>query len=106
LLSSERVEEEVMSQPPGPHGGEPDPQAERRRPGPFPQPGVRGPSGPPAPYGPPPSYARPPYGTPGYPYPDPYGPPPKRRNLLPWLVVGGALLIFGLGLLLVLLLTR
>jgi hypothetical protein len=96
LLSSERIEEPVMSQPPDPDGGEPGRPARPRRPG---EPG---------PDGPPQAYARPPYGTAGGPYPDPFGlpPRPKKRNLLPWLVVGGALVLFGLGLLLVLLLTR
>jgi hypothetical protein len=41
----------------------------------------------------------------------PYGgppllPSPQKRNLLPWLIVGGAVLLFGLLLLVVLLLTR
>ena len=54
---------------------------------------------------------QPPYGPPGpcQPYRPPagfgpYGPPPrppKKNNLLPWLIVGGALLFSGLGLLLV-----
>ncbi|MCW2531952.1 MAG: hypothetical protein JWP62_1522 [Blastococcus sp.] len=42
------------------------------------------------------------YGQPG-----PYGPPPQppqKKNLLPWLIVGGAVLLSGLGILLVVLL--
>jgi hypothetical protein len=52
-----------------------------------------------------------PYGAPG-PFPPQYGgpygapPPPPKRNLLPWLIVGGAVLLSGVGLLLVVLLTR
>ena len=53
-----------------------------------------------------------PYGAPG-PFPPQYGgpygappPPPPSRNLLPWLIVGGAVLLSGVGLLLVVLLTR
>ena len=52
---------------------------------------------PPGPYGPP-------YGQPA-----PYGPPPQpprppgRTNLLPWLIVGGAVLLSGIGIGLVLL---
>ena len=56
--------------------------------------------------GPPPSFPPPPgYG--GYP-PPAFGPPPqppRKRNLLPWLIVAGAVLISGLGLLAVVLLT-
>jgi hypothetical protein len=56
------------------------------------------------PFGPPGQY-RPPYGQPlGHP---PYGQPPQPppgKNLLPWLIVGGAVLLSGLGLLLVVLL--
>jgi len=40
----------------------------------------------------------------GRPLPPPYTPPPPRTNLLPWLIVGGAVLLSGLGILLVLLL--
>jgi hypothetical protein len=58
---------------------------------------------------------QPPYGQPGPPpygqYPSygpgaPYGqpPPPPEKNLLPWLIVGGAVLLSGLGILLVVLL--
>jgi hypothetical protein len=70
-----------MTQPPGPYG---DPY------GP--------PQGHPAPYGPPAGYGPPgPYGPP---------PPPPRKSLLPWLIVGAAVLLSGVGLLFVLLLTR
>lgn len=75
---------------------------------------------PPGPYGPP--YGEPtnPYGTPGQPaygqqppaygQPGPYGPPPgqpqpPKKSLLPWLIVGGALLLAGTGIAMVLLLT-
>jgi hypothetical protein len=51
------------------------------------------------PYGPPGAYGPPPYGPPGY------GAPPPRNNVLPWLIVGAAVLLSGLGLLLVFLLT-
>ena len=83
-----------MSQPPGRFGG---------------------PSGPPGAYGPPPygpPAGPPPYGPPAG--PQPYGPPagpagygapPPRSNALPWLIVGAAVLLSGLGLLLVVLLT-
>ena len=54
-------------------------------------------------YGPPP-YGPPPYGPPGG--PAGYGAPPPRNNALPWLIVGAAVLLSGLGLLLVVLLTR
>ena len=70
-----------MSQPPGPYGQYP-PQG----PGPY---------GPPPPYGPP---------VAGYP-PGGGPPPPKQSNALPWIIVGGAVLLSGLGLLLVVLLT-
>jgi hypothetical protein len=71
-----------MSQPPGPYG-------------PYSQPSPPGPYGPPAPYGQPAG---------GYP---PGGglPPPKQNNALPWIIVGSAVLLSGLGLLLVVLLT-
>jgi hypothetical protein len=65
-----------MSQPPGQFGG---------------------------PYGPPGAYGPPPYGSPGG--PPAYGAPPPRNNVLPWLIVGAAVLLSGLGLLLVFLLT-
>jgi hypothetical protein len=82
-----------MTQPPGPYGppyGEPNP---------FGQPG----------------HSRPPYGqqgpvAPQYGQPGPYGPPPQppqppaKNNLLPWLIVGGAVLLSGIGIALVLLL--
>ena len=58
------------------------------------------------PYGPPghPPYGRhPAYGQ-GAPYGQPPQLPPPRRNLLPWLIVGGAVLLSGLGLLPVILL--
>ena len=45
-----------------------------------------------------------PFGAYGRPLPPPYVPPPPKRDLLPWLIVGGAVLLSGLGLLLVLLL--
>jgi hypothetical protein len=66
-----------------------------------------GPYGPP--YGEPTPYGRP-YGQPGpppYGQPGPYGAPPQppaRKNLLPWLIVGGAVLLSGIGIGLVLLL--
>jgi hypothetical protein len=69
-----------MSQHPGPHGSEPNQPAPSRRPGPFPPPGCPQ-SGPPA-------------------------QPPHKKNLFPWLIVGGALLIFGLGILLLVLFTQ
>jgi hypothetical protein len=79
-----------MTQPPGPVGG------------PY------GPSGPFDPYGrplpPPPPYGQQPS---GYGQPWQYGPPPqppRKPNLLPWLIVGGAVLFSGLGILLVVLL--
>jgi hypothetical protein len=64
-----------MSQPPGQFGG---------------------------PYGPPGAYGPPPYGAPVG--PTGYGAPPPRNNALPWLIVGAAVLLSGLGLLLVFLL--
>ena len=67
-----------MSQPSGPYG-------------PYSQP--PGPYGPPAPYGQPAG---------GYP---PGPPPPKQGNALPWIIVAGAVLLSGIGLLLVVLLT-
>jgi hypothetical protein len=80
-----------MTQPPGPYG----------RPGPYEppmQPGGAAPYGPPVPFGQPGPYA----GQGGY------GPPPQppRNDLLPWLIVGGAVLVSGLGILLVVLLGR
>ncbi len=80
-----------MTQPPGPYGppyGEPTPQG-------HPYPSGHDPY---AQQGP----ALPPYGPPG-----PYGQPPQppaRKNLLPWLIVGGAVLLSGIGIALVLLL--
>jgi hypothetical protein len=89
-----------MSQPPGPYG--------------------QYPPSPPGPYGPQPPYGQPgqypqqspygqqpgAYGQPGYGQPSgPYGPPPpQKKSLLPWLIVGGAVLLSGLGILLVVLL--
>ncbi|HEY0126277.1 MAG TPA: hypothetical protein VGB58_03975 [Blastococcus sp.] len=69
-----------------------------------------GPYGPP--YGEPTPYGRPaPYGASPYGQPAPYGAPPMppqppqpRKNLLPWLIVGGAVLLSGIGIGLVLLL--
>ena len=61
------------------------------------------------PFGPPGQY-RPPYGQPfgqppyGYGQPPQPPPPPPGKNVLPWLIVGGAVLLSGLGLLLVVLL--
>jgi hypothetical protein len=75
-----------MSQPPGPYGdayGQPEGQ--------------------PPPYGPSQPYPSPgPYGPPG-----PYGAPaqPPQKNLLPWLIVGGAVLLSAIGILLVVLFT-
>ena len=85
-----------MSQPPGqspgPYGqpgrpyGQPGPYVPPSQPGQYPQPG---------PYG---------YGSPGG--PGGYGgPPAPKKNLLPWFIVGGAVLLSGLGILLVVLLT-
>lgn len=93
-----------MTQPPGPYGNAyGQPQGQPLRYGP--------PQAPPAPYGQPgPS----PYGQPGPPIPygppGPFGPPPQpprppRNNLLPWLIVAGAVLLSGIGIVLVLLLT-
>jgi hypothetical protein len=60
------------------------------------------------PVGGPPPYFPPPPGYGGYP-PPPFGPPPpqppRKPNLLPWLIVAGAVLISGLGIALVVLLT-
>ena len=75
-----------MTQPPGsfgPYG----------QPGQYPQQ---------SPYGQQPGgYRRPGYGQPS----GPYGPPPpQKKSLLPWLIVGGAVLLSGLGILLVVLL--
>lgn len=72
-----------------------------------------GPYGPPSPYGPPPQPGPYPQPSPyGYGAPPPYGPgqvpggpPAPKKNLLPWLIVGGAVLLSGLGILLVVLLT-
>jgi hypothetical protein len=70
-----------------------------------------GPYGPP--YGVPTPYGQPAYGQPGppqYGLPGAYGAPPQppqppaRKNLLPWLIVGGAVLLSGIGIGLVLLL--
>jgi len=78
-----------MTQPPGPYGP---------------------PYGEPTPYGQQPPPGRPPYAGPAAPQygqPAPYGQPPQppaRKNLLPWLIVGGAVLLSGIGIALVLLL--
>jgi hypothetical protein len=80
-----------MTQPPGPFGP-------YGQPGPYPQQ---------PPYGPQPGgYGQPGYGQPGYGQPGPYSPPPppRKKNVLPWLIVGGAVLLSGLGILLVVLL--
>ncbi|MGY1803906.1 hypothetical protein ACI78T_11565 [Blastococcus sp. SYSU D00922] len=72
-----------MTQPPGPYGS---------------------PYGEPTPYGQPVPPPQPPQ---GYGQPGPYGPPPQppaKKNLLPWLIVGGAVLLSGIGIALVLLL--
>ena len=64
-----------------------------------------GPYGPP--YGEPTPYGAPQYGPPQYGRPGPYGPPPQppaKKNLIPWLIVGGAVLLSGIGIGLVLLL--
>jgi hypothetical protein len=88
-----------MTQPYGPYGVPSEPNRPTP-PGPYP------PQGPPAPYGPygPP----PPQGPGGYP-PGGYGPPPpqppRKNSLLPWIIVGAAVLVSGLGVLLVVLLT-
>jgi hypothetical protein len=61
----------------------------------------------PDPYGSPNPYAQhDPYAQPG-----PYGPPPQpprppKKNLLPWLIIGGAVLLSGIGIMLVVLFTR
>ncbi len=97
-----------MTQPPGPYGppyGDPTPHG---RPVP---PGQPVPSGPPTPSGSPAPFP-PPYGqhgpaAPQYGQPSPYGPPPRppaSNPLLPWLIVGGAVLLSGIGIALVLLL--
>jgi hypothetical protein len=91
-----------MAQPPGPSSGaygQPGPYEPTGRPvppsGQFPPPT---PYGQPGPYGPQPG---------GFGQPGPYGQPPQppqKKNLLPWLIVGGAVLLSGLGILLVVLL--
>lgn len=84
-----------MTQPPGPYGD-----------------AYGQPQGQPPPYGPSQPYAQPgPYGPPGsYGAPGPYGVPsqppgPPQKNLLPWLIVGGAVLLSAIGILLVVLFT-
>ena len=71
-------------------------------------PGPVGPYGQPGQYPQQPPYGQQPggYGQPGYGQPGPYSPPPppQRKNLLPWLIVGGAVVLSGLGILLVVLL--
>jgi hypothetical protein len=75
-----------MTQPPGPYGDAFDtPRYEPTSYGPYAQPG---------------QYAQ----------PNPYGPPPQpprppKKNLLPWLIVGGAVLLSGIGIMLVVLFT-
>jgi hypothetical protein len=103
-----------MTQPPGPYGtpyGQPTPPYGQPGPipyGPPPTPGTP-PYGPPAPQGQPPTRPYVPQGQPplqGGPYgPPPQPPQPPRKNLLPWLIVGGALLLAGIGIALVLLFT-
>lgn len=79
-----------MTQPPGPYGG-------------FGQPGPYEPSGQPVPF--PGQYQPGPYGQPGaYGQPPQPPQPPRKKNLLPWIIVGGAVLLSGLGVLLVVLL--
>jgi len=80
---------EVMTQPPGPYGQPSDPSR---------------PYGQPAPYGQQPPYGSPPLGPGGYP-PGGYGQPPQeKKSLLPWIIVGTAVLVSGVGILLVFLL--
>jgi hypothetical protein len=112
-----------MTQPPGPYGpyGQP---AEPNRPTPPPPPGQSSPYPPPsrpygqpAPYGPPPTGQQPNFGQPAY-GPPPQAPggfpaggygqppqPPEKKGLLPWLIVGLAVLVSGVGVALVFLLT-
>ncbi len=75
-----------MTQPPGPYGDAFDtPRYEPTSYGPYAQPG---------------QYAQPnPYGPP------PQPPRPRKKNLLPWLIVGGAVLLSGIGIMLVVLFT-
>jgi hypothetical protein len=60
----------------------------------------------PDPYGPPDPYAR----QDQYAQPGPYGPPPqpprRPKNLLPLLIIGGAVLLSGIGIMLVVLFSR
>jgi hypothetical protein len=110
-----------MSQPPGPYGpygppAEPNrpnnPYPPQNQPGPYGQPGSYGQ---PAPYGQPGSYGPPPSGPPAYGPPPQggfpsggYGQPPqpgKKKALLPWIIVGIAVLVSGVGVALVFLLT-
>jgi hypothetical protein len=91
-----------MTQPPGPFGGTYGQPGPYEPPGqPVPPPGQFPPYGQPTPYGQQPGGV----GQPG-PYAQPPQPPqpPQEKNLLPWLIVGGAVLLSGLGILLVLLL--
>ena len=99
-----------------PPPGEPAPYGQPpqyAQPGPYGQPpqyGQPGPYGQPSQYGQPPQYGQPaPYGQPQqYGQPAPYGQPPQppgKKNLLPWLIVGGAVLLSGIGILLVVLLS-
>ncbi len=82
-----------MTQPYGSHGRPSEPHRPTP-PGPYP------------PQGPPPAFGAPPPGPGGFP-PGGYGPPPRKNNgLLPWVIVGAAMLVSGLGVLLVFLLTR
>ncbi|UOY03262.1 hypothetical protein [Blastococcus sp. PRF04-17] len=99
-----------MTQPPGPYGPY-DPPTNPNQPPPYPpqgQPPPYPPQGPPGtgPYGPPGGY--PSAGPPPAGYPPPgYGPPtqPPKKGLLPWLIVGLAVLVSGVGVALVVLLT-
>ena len=86
-----------MTQPPGPYG---PPPGEPTNPYGVPGQPAPGYGQPPQAYGHQPAYGQPgPYGTP------PGQPQPPKKNLLPWLIVGGALLLAGAGIALVLLLT-
>jgi hypothetical protein len=85
-----------MTQPPAPHGDAYGPPPPYGRPGPY---GPPPPYGPPTPYEPPRPYEPGRYGAP------PQPPRPPTKNLLPWLIVAGAVLLSGLGIALVLLLT-
>ncbi|TFV89022.1 hypothetical protein E4P40_09155 [Blastococcus sp. CT_GayMR20] len=97
-----------MSQPPGPYGPYGQPAEPHRPSNPYPPQSQPGPYGRPAPYGPPPAYGPPPQGPGGYPpggYGRPPQPPEKKKGLLPWIIVGVAVLVSGVGVALVFLLT-